>query len=288
MVKINAKDLPVRRLSCQAAPGAVGVPSGTPLRVGAYGDARGTAPPTGRCIQDRTYDNLIQTDCAINPQPGGPLLDINGDAIGINTAILANAQGLGLPSLIGFARAWLTRYPLRQGEATWTGLYVRTLTPERRPAWDAPRPRALVVFVVPNSPAWRWPAAGDVILELDGQPVSNGDTLMLDRRSAWIGDRVELLVQRGGQQGRTELASAKPEVAQCRAPAPRRFHLASRLAADSSPAVRESVTRRCGPRRRYRSDAGAHRGETTICRSPWRPAGEDAMAGKVLAQCSTS
>ncbi len=212
VVKINAKDLPVppRLSTAKLRPGQWAIAIGNPYGL-EHTVTLGVISATNRPmqIQDRTYDNLIQTDCAINPgNSGGPLLDINGDVIGINTAILANAQGLGFAIPIGFAKSVADEI-IRYGKVKrpWTGLYVRTLTPELAARLGMRRVRgALVVFVVPNSPAWQAGLQrGDVILELDGQPVSNGDTLMLDLKKRRIGDRVELLVQRGGQQGRTEL-----------------------------------------------------------------------------------
>ena len=160
-------------------------------------------------IDNRTYDNLIQTDCAINPvNSGGPLLNINGEVIGINTAILANAQGLGFAIPIGFARGVADEL-IRYGKVKrpYTGLYVRTLTREWAEYLGMRAARgAIAIHVAPGSPAHNAGIRrGDVILEIDGHQVENGDNLALDLKKRRIGDHVKLQILRGGATGTTEM-----------------------------------------------------------------------------------
>lgn len=212
VVKINAPNLPTppRLSTARLRPGQWAIAIGNPYGL-EHTVTLGVISATNRPmqIQDRTYDNLIQTDCAINPgNSGGPLLNINGEVIGINTAILANAQGLGFAIPIGFAKSVADEI-IRYGKVKrpWTGLIVVTLTPELAMRLGMPRTRgAIVYYVEPNSPAWdAGLERGDLILEVDGQPVTSGEALMLDLKKRRIGDRVKLLVQRGDRRGRTEL-----------------------------------------------------------------------------------
>lgn len=162
-------------------------------------------------IEDRTYDNLIQTDCAINPgNSGGPLLNIKGEVIGINTAILANAQGLGFAIPIGFAKSVADEL-IRFGKIKrpWTGLYATTVTRQYLARFGVAlgQPQAaLVVQVIRDSPAYQAGIVrGDLVLEVDGKQVGNADEMILDLKKRKIGDHVKLLIQRRGATGTTDM-----------------------------------------------------------------------------------
>ncbi len=159
-------------------------------------------------IPDKRLD-FIQTDAAINPgNSGGPLLNAQGDVIGINTAIRANANGIGFAIPINTAKDISQR--LARGEQIshpFLGVQIATLTPEvaRRnnedPNSTAILPEVngvLVLGIVPDSPA----AAsglrrGDVILDIDGQDVTSADQLQARVEASQVGQSLRLRVQRG-------------------------------------------------------------------------------------------
>lgn len=148
-------------------------------------------------------DRLIQTDASINPgNSGGPLVDASGRVVGINTAVIAGAQGIGFAVPSAAVKELLARFG-RTGEAATAFLGIQAVG-----QWlDDGRLGALVLQVVPGSPAER---AGlrpmDVLLSVDGEPVEGQEGLrrLLARRSA--GERIILEVERSGNVARLALA----------------------------------------------------------------------------------
>lgn len=154
-------------------------------------------------VQNRHYENLLQTDASINPgNSGGPLLNLNGEVIGINTAVNASAQG------IGFAIPSSTVEPVLKDLMTkgkiarpWLGVALGNVTPDVADMLGLQSPEgAIVGQVVAGSPAAR---AGlqkyDVILELDGQKIKNANDLVNKVQTMKIGQQVQLKVYRRGQ-----------------------------------------------------------------------------------------
>lgn len=152
---------------------------------------------------------FIQTDAAINPgNSGGPLVNQRGEVIGINTAIRADANGIGFAIPINKAIELKDR--LARGEAIahpYLGVQIATLTPEiaRRnnedlnsgmylPEMDG----VLVIRVIPDTPAAdAGLRRGDIILEVDGSPVQSADQLQLKVENSRVGQSLRLKVQRG-------------------------------------------------------------------------------------------
>src|SRR5207253_136157 len=96
----------------------------------------GVVSALGRSVpskeEGRTFTDFIQTDASINPgNSGGPLLNLEGKVIGINTAIYANAQGIGFAIPVDRARKVIQDL-LRYGQvhSAWIGAVTTTLTPE--------------------------------------------------------------------------------------------------------------------------------------------------------------
>lgn len=155
--------------------------------------------------------DFIQTDAAINPgNSGGPLLSDRGEVIGINTAIRADAMGIGFAIPIDKAKSLKDR--LVRGEQIlhpYIGVQMTTLTPEaaqennRNPNSPVLLPETqgvLVVQVFPNTPAAsagiRW---GDVILSVDDQPVQKASQLQTFVENCQVGQQLQLEIQRGEQ-----------------------------------------------------------------------------------------
>ena len=139
----------------------------------------GVVSALGRSVRgennQRTYTDFIQIDAPINPgNSGGPVVNIQGDLIGIATAIIGGAQGIGFAIPVDRARRIVDDL-LRFGEvrAVWIGVRGRTITSED----GQRRPRELRIrSVFPDSPAARAGIrAGDIVVSLDGAPIDSQD-----------------------------------------------------------------------------------------------------------------
>jgi Do/DeqQ family serine protease len=152
------------------------------------------------------YESFIQTDASINPgNSGGPLVDLRGELVGINTAILAPGGGnigIGFAIPINMARTIMDQIldhgAVRRGQF---GVVVQDLTPDLAAALGVDAGRgALVAAVEPESAA---AAAGlregDVILRLDGRPVTSAAEIRTRFGLMRVSARVELAVLRGGR-----------------------------------------------------------------------------------------
>jgi len=194
VLKIEAQQLPVLAFgdSSKMETGDFVLAIGNPF--GLNGTVTmGIVSATGRGglgIED--YEDFIQTDAAINPgNSGGALVDVRGDLIGINTAILAGgggAGGEGGNEGIGFAiPSNMARYVmdqiLKNGKVirAWLGVVIQPVTPEIAKVFGLSEAKgALVGDVEPNSPAGRAGIEkGDIILDLDGQPIESSRDLQL-------------------------------------------------------------------------------------------------------------
>jgi serine protease Do len=130
--------------------------------------------------EDRIYRHFIQTDASINPgNSGGPLLNIDGDLIGINTAIYQKAQGIGFAIPINKAKR-IVKELLRAGEVRppWIGLELQELTKDLKSHFGLPGEKkgVLVSDVYQDSPAEQAGIKrGDVILSVEGFAVDSPD-----------------------------------------------------------------------------------------------------------------
>lgn len=153
--------------------------------------------------------NFIQTDAAINPgNSGGPLLNGNGEVIGINTAIRAGAMGIGFAIPINKAKALeATLAAGKEVAHPYIGVQMLNLTPElaRENNQDPNSPITvpevegiLVMRVMPNSPAEKAGLRrGDVIVVANGQQVTDGGEFQGIVESAGINQKLKLKLRRG-------------------------------------------------------------------------------------------
>lgn len=151
-------------------------------------------------VEDRQYENLLQTDASINPgNSGGPLLNLRGEVVGINTAINAQAQGIGFAIPTSTVKHVLE--DLKNGVSSarpWVGVQIRSVDENiARYLGLYEAKGALIVGVVADSPAAK---AGlkqwDVIVEFNGKKVKDADELVKIIKSTKIGDKVKALVVR--------------------------------------------------------------------------------------------
>ncbi|WP_395843453.1 trypsin-like peptidase domain-containing protein [Archangium violaceum] len=183
VLKVNSKQpLPAAKLGTTSdlMIGETVIAIGSPLGLSKTVTA-GVVSATGRTLKTdgKTYNDFIQTDAAINPgNSGGPLLNVDGDVIGINTAIIASAQGIGFAIPADKVRRImdeLTRFG--KVRPVWVGLEVQELSPRlaRQLGWD--RTYGVVVSdVEPGSPAEQAGVRrGDVLAEMGGSRISDAE-----------------------------------------------------------------------------------------------------------------
>ncbi|MEE4117645.1 MAG: Do family serine endopeptidase [Paracoccaceae bacterium] len=197
---------------------------GNPLGQG-FSVSAGIVSARGRALSG-SYDDYIQTDAAINRgNSGGPLFNMDGEVIGVNTAILSpNGGSIG----IGFAMSsrvaqnvidQLQRYgETRRG---WLGVRIQDVTDDLAEGLGLEESRGALVTDVPEGPAMEAGIeSGDVILNFDGRDVEDTRSLVRQVGNTDVGKTVRVIVFRDGETetlrvtlGRREEAEAMPAAA---------------------------------------------------------------------------
>jgi serine protease Do len=210
VVKIEARALPVVALgdSSKTQVGDFALAVGNPFGIGQT-VTMGIISATGRAglgIED--YEDFIQTDAAVNPgNSGGALVNVHGELIGINTAIVSGGgggnQGVGFAVPVNMAHAVMEEI-LKHGKVTrgWLGVSIQPVTPEIARVFGVTGgPRgALVADVTKNSPAERGGIVkGDIIVELNGAQVGDSQELRLKVAMLAPGTTVKLKLMRDRQ-----------------------------------------------------------------------------------------
>ena len=211
VIKIEGDNLPMLPLgdSDQLRVGDWAIAMGNPL-----GELRGSVTVGIISAQGRSnlniwggtpsYQDFIQTDASINfGNSGGPLCNIQGEAIGINTAINPSGQGIGFAIPINLAKH-VAEQLVAHGEVkrAWLGVQLAELTPELAEGFGIHGDQGVVIQeVLKNQPAER---AGirrnDVIVEFEGQPVTDVQKFRLKVADMAIGRKVNLVVLRDGKR----------------------------------------------------------------------------------------
>jgi len=159
--------------------------------------ARQIADPSGVELQD-----LLQTDASINPgNSGGALVDLSGEVIGIPTAMIPQAQGMGFAVSIDTAKD-VAQKLIKTGKMPWLGVMHHYLLPDEAKKLKVPGGQGtLVVRVVPGGPAAQaGMQAGDVILRAGGRAISSERSLGEIIRAHNAGDKLEVEVWRKGRE----------------------------------------------------------------------------------------
>jgi serine protease Do len=210
VLKIDGKNLPFATLgdSSRLVIGETVVAIGNPLWIeGGATVTAGVVSGFGRSTEQEglpVLHNLIQTDAAINAgNSGGPLVDLAGRVIGINTAVIASAHGIGFAIPINSVKPVMKA--LIAGERitrTSLGLFAVSLSPQLAYVYDLPVERgALIKRIESGGPAYRAGLeAGDVVTDIDGRPVRNLHDLHDEMARHKAGETVALRVWRAGRR----------------------------------------------------------------------------------------
>ena len=159
-----------------------------------------------RSIGLSRYEDYIQTDASINSgNSGGPLFDMNGDVIGINTAILGRSGNVGIGFSIPSNSAKIVIDQLIEfGETKrgWLGVRIQDVTKEIAEVENLDEPRgALVASVAPNSPSEKAGVkAGDIILEFDGEKIQEMKELPIIVARTAVGKKVKVKIWRNKKE----------------------------------------------------------------------------------------
>lgn len=167
-------------------------------------------------VEDRQYKNLLQTDASINPgNSGGPLLNLQGEVIGINTAVSSTAQGIGFAIPSSTVQEVLDEL-LKNGKISrpWIGVYLQPVTEELADYFGLSKTEgAIVQSVIADSPADKANLQrGDVILEFNKKQIKSTTDLQEAVKEVKIGDKVGALIWRNKQLVNVTLTITEKEI----------------------------------------------------------------------------
>jgi len=174
------------------------------------------------------YQSFIQTDASINfGNSGGPLVNIHGEVIGMNTAINPAGQGIGFAIPINMVKS-VARELIEKGRVVrgYLGIYPQALTPELAEGLDIPNTKGILIGrVVEKTPADKSGLKrGDVVTKLNGETVTDVNDFRMRVADFPVGDPIKLEVLREGKKrnvevtleerpSQDELAEAEPQSA---------------------------------------------------------------------------
>ncbi len=209
-------DIALLKISAKAELPSVALGDSDKLRVGEWVVAignpfglsntvtAGIVSAKGRVIGAGPYDDFIQTDASINPgNSGGPLFNMQGEVVGINTAIIPNGQGIGFAVPVNQAKVLVPQLEAK-GKVTrgYLGVSIQGITAELAKSFHLPDTKgALVADVTKGSPAEvAGLQRGDVILGFDGKEFSDAHALPALVAASPVGKEVVLTVRRNGKE----------------------------------------------------------------------------------------
>lgn len=204
LVQIDAQGLPTVPLGSSEALKvgdwvvAIGNPFGLDHTVTA-----GIVSAKGRVIGAGPYDDFIQTDASINPgNSGGPLFNLDGEVVGINTAVSSVGQGIGFAVPVDMAKNILDSLQ-KDGRVNrgWIGVGLTNLDPDMKKRLQLDIDKGVVLQqVYPSTPAAEAGLkAGDVLTRLDGKPVTESEALVRAIGSHRPGESVKIGLYREGK-----------------------------------------------------------------------------------------
>ena len=220
IVKVDARDLPAADLGDSeklrvgqfvlAIGNALGLPGGPTVSMGVLSAIGRPLPGT-----DFIFEGLLQTDAAVNPgNSGGPLADLEGKVIGINTAMVPYAQGVGFAVPINTVKR-IAAEILEKGRVSrrWIGIAGVDLNPQLSRRYGITADSGfLVAEVVQGSPSHlAGIREGDVIVAARGTPVKRTKDLLFELSKVLDGDVMELDVDRRGRRSRVMVRPAEEQ-----------------------------------------------------------------------------
>ena len=217
LLKVNAKDLPTVTLgsSKNLKPGQWVIAIGSPFGF-EYSVTAGIISAIGRNLPSENYVPFIQTDVAVNPgNSGGPLFNLDGKVVGINSQIYSHTGGfMGLSFAIPIEVAMHVVRQLREGGTVtrgWLGVYIQEVTRELSESFGMDKPQgALISNVMEDSPAEEEGIrVGDVVVRFDGHEVKSAGSLPPLVGQTEVGKRVEVKVLRDGKLIEVEVTVGK-------------------------------------------------------------------------------
>jgi len=206
VIKINETGLPVLTFadSDALATGQIVMAFGSPLGL-SRSASLGIVSAVARQLEPESPMIYVQTDAAINHgSSGGPLVDVQGRIVGINTLLVSETggdDGLGFAAPSNIVRTVYEQIRqfgrVRRGDI---GIRAQTVTPVLAAGLGLPRAYgAVLADVYPGSAAARASLrAGDLVLSLDGKPIENGRQLLVGLYRRFVGEKVSLEIARNG------------------------------------------------------------------------------------------
>jgi Do/DeqQ family serine protease len=203
---INSKDLPVATLgdSDKLEVGEWAIAIGSPFGL-EHTVTVGVISAKGRSgLGTGTYEDFIQTDASINPgNSGGPLINIDGEVIGINAMIIQPGTGIGFAIPVNMAKQILTDL-IQQGKVVrpWLGISVQDLTPEMMEHFKVKEKEGVLVGQVYSGTGAEKAGmvSGDIIKSLDDKPVKNVNELVREILKKKVGQKVKVGIIRDGKE----------------------------------------------------------------------------------------
>ncbi len=216
VLRIRARDLvPVRfGSSGQAKVGEWVVAIGSPFGLD-YTVTAGVISAVGRSgLGGSEIEDYIQTDASINPgNSGGPLVDLDGEVIGVNTMIAGRGTGIGFAVTSDLVQRVATQL-IERGRVRrpYVGISFQQLEPEIARHLGAPTAQrgALVSEVSPGGPAARAGIEpGDILVSIDGAPVADGYELLRQILRREVGARIRLGLVRNGEEKTVQVVTVE-------------------------------------------------------------------------------
>lgn len=204
ILEVKAEDLPAIPLgdSSIIRPGEWAIAIGNP-----YGFSNtvtaGIISATGRDLSDLGKKDLIQTDTAINPgNSGGPLINLAGEVVGINVAIVAQAQGIGFAIPVNEAKRIKTDL-IEKGKVIrpWLGVYLRDMDKKLANYLDLPlKDGVAIVEIIKESPAEKMKLKRyDIIKKMNNKIISKSEELIKMVADMKPGNKIKFLIYRDGK-----------------------------------------------------------------------------------------
>jgi serine protease Do len=228
VVHVEATDLPVAMLgdSDKIQVGEWAIAIGSPFGLEETVTV-GVISAKGRSgLGTGNYEDFIQTDASINPgNSGGPLVNIDGEVIGINAMIIQPGQGIGFAIPINLAKTIMVEL-IKTGKVIrpWVGIGLQDITPDLMKFFNLKEKEGtLISQVYGGSPAEKAGLkVGDVVVEVDGVKITNSQDVVREVLKKQVGQKVNFVILREGKRTEISVTTAQmPEKIEERGPVKR-------------------------------------------------------------------